>query len=117
MRVIVIAWALLATACGASPAPLEHSNAARHNGVATTGNSVEHDNQSISQQFRTLDEYLAFLERTQGPVDGPFYREVSPGVYELQTGNLRVLGNDGDETPAKHRYTREQLEKQFGFAK
>jgi hypothetical protein len=116
MRVSAIVWALLATACGASPSPVGHSDGARHNVAATTGNSVDNQ-QSISQQYRSLDEYRAFLERTQGPVDGPWYRQVAPGIYELQTGNLRVLGNDGDETPAKHRYTREQLEKQFGFAK
>jgi len=116
MRALAVVALLLATACGASPGNVQHTDSGRQNIAGKTGKKVDGE-QAINQQFRTLDEYLAFLERTQGPVDGPWYREVSPGVYELQTGNLRVLGNDGDETPAKHRYTREQLEKQFGFAK
>jgi hypothetical protein len=66
----------------------------------------------INQRFRSLDEYLAFLEKTQGPVDGPWYRQVRPGVYELQTGNLRPLGH---EAP-KRVFTRDELEKKFGFA-
>ena len=67
----------------------------------------------ISQQFRTLDEYLAHLERMQAPVDGAWYKQVAPGVYELQTGNLRTL------TPGKGKttFTREELERQFGFRK
>ena len=69
---------------------------------------------TINKQFRSLDEYLAFLERTQGPVDGPWYREVSPGsgVYELVTGNLRVLGETEEQ---KQTFTRAELMKQFGF--
>ena len=66
----------------------------------------------INKQFRTLDEYLAHLERTQGPVDGPWYREIRPGVYELQTGNLRVLNGAGE---MKRIFTREELAREFGF--
>jgi hypothetical protein len=66
----------------------------------------------INEQFSTLDEYLAYLERTQGPVDGPWYRQIRPGVYELQTGNLRVLG---DAPEPKRLFTRQELELQFGF--
>ena len=54
------------------------------------GNSVSKTDTPINQRFRDLDGYLAYLEQTQGPVDGPWYKEVSPGVYELQTGNLRL---------------------------
>ena len=68
----------------------------------------------ITQRFPTLDTYLVWLEQTQGPVDGPWYKEVSPGVYELQTGNLRILGQDGEQ---KQRFTREELERKFGFRK
>ena len=70
----------------------------------------------INRQFRSLDEYLAHLELTEGPVDRPWYKQVSPGIYELQTGNLRVLGNDGEEAQIKQRFTREELKRKFGFS-
>ena len=66
----------------------------------------------ISRQFRSLDEYLAHLERMEAPVDGPWYKEVRPGIYELQPGNLRVLGGEGQ----KQTFTREELERKFGFS-
>lgn len=69
----------------------------------------------INERFRSLDEYLAFLERTQGPVDGPWYREIRPGVYELVTGNLRVLG--ADPNAQKRTFTRQELMQQFGFTR
>ena len=50
----------------------------------------------------------------QGPVDGPWYKQVSPGVYELQTGNFRPL--DGD-SGRKRRFTREELMQKFGFTR
>jgi hypothetical protein len=71
----------------------------------------------INRQFRSLDEYLAHLELTEGPVDRPWYKQVRPGIYELQTGNLRVLGDVGEEAQIKHTFTREELERKFGFAK
>jgi len=77
------------------------------------GNSVTDTRLPINQRFPTLDDYLVFLERTQGPVDGPWYKEVSPGMYQLQTGNLH-LDVPGEE---KRIYTRQELEKKFGFSK
>jgi hypothetical protein len=68
----------------------------------------------ISERFPNLDAYLAWLEKTEAPVDGAWYKQVSPGVYELQTGNLRILGEDGEQ---KQRFTREELERKFGFTK
>lgn len=65
----------------------------------------------INQRFRSLDDYLAWLERTQGPVDGPWYKQVRPGVYELQTGNFRPLGGE----PEKRTFTRAELAEMFGF--
>ena len=63
----------------------------------------------INQRFKSLDEYLAWLEKTQAPVDRPWYREIRPGVYELQTGgNLRILGPGGEEQPRKQTFTREE---------
>lgn len=77
------------------------------------GNSVSDTNEPISKRFKTLDEYLAYLELTQGPIDGPWYKEVGPGVYELQTGNLKLDTPSGE----KRTFTREELKKKFGFAK
>jgi hypothetical protein len=78
------------------------------------GKSVTDTNLPINKRFRTLDDYLAYLERTQGPVDGPWYKEVSPGMYQLQTAaNLHL------DVPTKEqqKFTREDLERKFGFSK
>ena len=63
------------------------------------------------QRFRTLDEYLAYLER-RSHMDGKWYKEVRPGVYEVQTGNLRL-----DNDTQQRIFTREELKREFGFAK
>jgi len=57
--------------------------------------------------FATLDDYLAHLRR-RGAYDVPWYREVSPGVYELVSGRTRGR-------PQRH--TREELMRRFGFAR
>lgn len=57
--------------------------------------------------FATLDDYLAHLRR-RGAYDVPWYREVSPGVYELVAGRTRGR-------PQRH--TREELMRRFGFAR
>jgi hypothetical protein len=78
------------------------------------GNSVSDTNVPINKRFRSLDDYLAYLERTQAPVDGPWYKEVSPGMYQLQTaGNLHL------DVPSREKrtFTRRELEKNFGFSK
>ena len=66
----------------------------------------------INERFPNLDAYLAYLEQ-RSRMDGPWYRQVRPGVYELQTGNLRLP--DGGR--GKRVYTREELERKFGFAR
>jgi hypothetical protein len=60
------------------------------------------------KSFRTLDEYLAHL-RKRGAYDVPYYEEISPGVYE-------VVGRRGPGAP-RLTYTREELERKFGFRK
>lgn len=67
----------------------------------------------INQRFATLDEYLAYLEKMNGPIDKPWYRQIRPGVYELQTGNYQPLGGDDQ----KRVFTREELKQKFGFSK
>ncbi len=71
----------------------------------------------VNQRFAKLDDYLAWLRQTQAPVDGPYYEEVRPGVYQLRTGNLRVLAPEGAASPGDQTFTRVQLMKQFGFSK
>jgi hypothetical protein len=106
------------SACEASQKDVEGADAGRqsaadrHVVANKPGESVTQQQVPINQQFRSLDEYLAHLERMEGPVDGPWYKEIRPGIYELQTGNLRVLGAEQQ----KQIFTREELEKKFGFA-
>ena len=59
------------------------------------------------QTFRTLDDYLAHLER-QGAMDLPWWRQVAPGVYERVT-NMRGRPPE--------RATRAELMRRFGFAR
>lgn len=70
---------------------------------------------AVNEQFAGLDDYLAWLRKMQAPVDGPWYEEVQPGVYQLRTGNLRILGADGEVTPRVQTFSRAQLMKKFGF--
>jgi hypothetical protein len=80
------------------------------------GNIVSDTNLPVNKRFRTLDQYLAYLEQTQGPVDGPWYKEVSPGMYQLQTGGNLHLDVPAD-AKEKRLFTRQELEKKFGFSK
>ena len=70
---------------------------------------VTSNSTSISQRFRTLDEYLGFLE-SRSASDGHWYREIRPGIYRLETGNYRGV------EPDQRVFTREELERQFGFS-
>ena len=63
---------------------------------------------SHGKSFRTLDEYLAHLERYAAPIDQPWWREISPGVYE----HVKRLPGAPRETA-----TREELMKRFGFTR
>ena len=64
---------------------------------------------TVRDRYGTLDAYLAFLE-SRAPMDGHWYREIRPGVYRLETGNYR-----GPE-PEQRVFTREELERKFGFS-
>ena len=79
----------------------------------TEGGKAGTDNRMpINRRFPDLDAYLAHLER-QSHMDGAWYRQVRPGVYELQTGNLRLP----DGGPRKRVFTRDELERKFGFSR
>jgi hypothetical protein len=71
------------------------------------------DNESVANlpfargaTFRCLDDYLAHLE-TNGAIDLPWWREISPGVYEYVT---RMTGAERQVA------TREELMQRYGFA-
>ena len=55
--------------------------------------------------FHSLDEYLAHLQQ-QGAIDLPWWREISPGVYEHV---VRMTGAKRETA------TREELMRRFGF--
>ena len=77
----------------------------------SSGKTVVDDRLSINSRFADLDAYLAHLRR-RSAIDGAWYREIRPGVYELQTGgNLRL---DRPEK-TKRVFTRDELERKFGF--
>ena len=59
------------------------------------------------RSFRTLDDYLAHLEK-QGAIDLPWWKEVALGVYEKQTSLRRK---------PPERATREELMHRFGFSR
>lgn len=59
------------------------------------------------QTFRTLDDYLAHLER-QGAIDLPWWRQIGPGLYERVA---RMPGRPPE------RATRAELMRRFGFTR
>lgn len=60
------------------------------------------------RRFSTLDAYLEHLRRYAAPMDRPWYREISPGLYRLETANLH--NGSSEQT-----FTRAELMKRFGF--
>ena len=73
---------------------------------ADEGRPVSHLPYARGQTFRTLDEYLAHLER-QGAIDLPYWRQIAPGLYE------RVATRMPRRAP--ERATRAELMERFGF--
>jgi hypothetical protein len=107
--VLFLGAAVATSACGAPPSNVQSVD--RKTAALAMGKNVTDEQRPINQRFRTLDDYLAYLE-LQSHNDGKWYKEVRPGVYEVQTGNLHLL------TDAQQRiFTRQELEKQFGFAR
>jgi glutathione S-transferase len=63
---------------------------------------------AFGKRFASLDDYLVHLERRAGPIDMPWWRQTSPGIYEHVK-----RGRGGDREIA----TRAELIKRFGFAR
>ena len=110
LAAVLLPAVLLAPAYGA---PLRvNATADGQNPGKTASRTVTDNRIGISQRFPNLDAYLAYLEK-RSHLDGSWYREVRPGIYELQTGNLRLP--DGGK--GKRMFTREELEEKFGFSR
>ena len=105
--------ALSASACGAAPKEVEGQDAMLRPASGGGASTVTNDQRPINERFRNLDEYLAYLQKMDAPLDKPWYREVRPGIYQLQTGNFRPLGG----TEPNREFTREELERKFGFSR
>lgn len=58
--------------------------------------------------FATLDSYIAYLRDYAAPIDRPWYREIKPGIFRLETGNLQ------NHRPERI-FTRGDLKLKFGF--
>ena len=72
----------------------------------------------LNRRFASLDAYLLYLKTHSGPSDGHWYREIGPGLYQLETGNRRRIVAEGEQQVEPRRvFTREQLLKMFGFSK
>ena len=95
-------------ACGSPSGAVEAGD--RQALVVPKGNHVTNEQTPINQRFRTLEGYLRYLERDSHK-DGKWYKEIRPGVYEVQTGNLHL-----DDDTQKRIFTREELARMFGFS-
>jgi hypothetical protein len=105
------------SACGTPRADIVSDNSLNQGTAMNSGSADQPAGEPINRRFKSLDDYLAWLRQTQEPVDGSWYEEIRPGIYQLRTGNLRVLGPSGDETPAGQTFTRAELEKKLGFSR
>jgi hypothetical protein len=109
---LILAATALTPACAAPPSEARPAVGEPPSTDAPAGKAVTDTRLPINRRFPDLDAYLAHLRR-QSHMDGAWYREVRPGLYELQTGNLRRLDGGAD----KRTFTREELEKKFGFSR
>ena len=85
------------------PAPDDRKSAANRSRGPVNNAQVP-----LNQRFSGLDAYLAHLEK-MAPMDSAWYRLIKPGVYRLETGNLR------GPYPGKRVFTRAELMRKFGF--
>ena len=113
---LLAALSVMASACSEPPNLVERNGAAGQPVSAKVENGMNSNGVPVNKRFATLEAYLAWLRQTQAPVDGSWYEEVRPGLYQLHTGNLRVLTPEGEAAPGKQTFTREELARQFGFS-
>ena len=113
---------VLTAACAAPERSAEAFNAdARGSlgGAVKPEKHVHNETLPPNQRFASLDRYLFYLRTQVAPTDGAWYKEIRPGVYELQTGNARRLRDLGEAPPAAEKkiYTRAELMKLLGFSR
>ena len=60
--------------------------------------------------FQSLDDYLAYLERTNPTVDLPYWRKVGPDTYQWTAVRM-------PRAPAGEIATREELMRRYGFSR
>ena len=77
--------------------------------IAMAQNNVAALPYTMGKQFSDLDSYLAHL-KVMSTMDVPYYREVSPGRYKLESGR-------GTQNMAPVYATRQELMRKFGFSR
>jgi hypothetical protein len=111
---MALGWAATVPAAACSEAPDGEAPRAAAESVsgadllADEGRPVSNLPYARGRTFRTLDEYLAHLER-QGAIDLPYWRQVAPGLYERVTTRM--------PRGAPERATRAELMERFGFTR
>ena len=91
----------------ANDAAATEGSAASDRAKAATEEGVAKLPYAQGHVFATLDDYLAHLKR-QSAIDLPWWREISPGVYE----HVRRMPEGTRETA-----TRAELLERFGFSR
>ena len=92
----------------ATTASVKEASAVRNSDSAGSGAPVSGLPFSHGRSFSTLDEYLAHLRENAGPIDQPWWREISPGVYE----HVKRMPRAKRETA-----THTELMQRFGFTR
>jgi hypothetical protein len=111
--VFILPLAVLMLAWGAPPKEVEHATGDRSAPSPHVGDKdVSDPSKDVARRFADLDAYLAWREQ-RAKLGGSWYREVRPGVYELQEGNLRLR----DDEARQRVFTRQELAERFGFAR
>lgn len=109
IRGFVAAGWLAGTACAPAPeGAVANTSEDRSVTRPDTGEGIANLPYARGRVFHSLDDYLAYLEETQGPIDLPWWREIRPGVYE------RVVRMPGAQ---RETATREELMRRFGFTR
>ena len=101
---------LVAAALAVGAKPSEAQAACRKDGIVSPGGpkgeQVANLPFAMGKTFSSLDAYLNHLACFAGPIDLPWWREVSPGIYEHMTTAPQAR---------TERATRAELMRRFGF--
>lgn len=110
LALLLMLSAVPTSACMSSPFHPDAPSPKGNEAAAEGASSANQDAVWVAAHFPTLDAYLAHLKR-ESYIGGKWYREIKPGLYELDLGNLH-LDKAANE---KRIFTREELERKFGF--